>query len=116
MQILLIQPEICHIFHYHVNIISKLVTEFVTELVKIVHFFSVVTNFRVQAIRNQSFYFPDPFVLMILFCNNGYIKIIVYVVTFVKMFCRFAVVWPDGVALFLEKRSESFSVVLREAF
>ena len=35
MQILLIQPEICHIFHYHVNIISKIMTKFFTELVEI---------------------------------------------------------------------------------
>ena len=52
MQILLIQSEICHIFHYHVNIILKLMVEFVTELVEIVHFFSIVTNFSVQAIRS----------------------------------------------------------------
>ena len=52
MQILLIQSKICHIFHYHVNIISKLMTEFVTELVETVHFFGIVTNFSVQAMRN----------------------------------------------------------------
>ena len=49
MQSLLIQSEICHIFHYHVNMISKPMTEFVTELVEIVYFFSIVTNFSVQA-------------------------------------------------------------------
>ena len=53
MQILLIQFEICHIFHYHVNIILKLMVEFVTELVEIVHFFSIVTNFSVQAMRSS---------------------------------------------------------------
>ena len=47
MQILQIQSEICHM-----NIISKLMTEFVTELMEIVHFFSIVTNFSVQAMRN----------------------------------------------------------------
>ena len=52
MQVLLIQPEICHIFHYHVNIISKYTVEFVTELVKVVHFFTIVTNFSVQATQN----------------------------------------------------------------
>ena len=51
MQIILIQSDICNIFHYHVNIMSKLMTEFVTELVEIVRFFSIVTNFSVQAIR-----------------------------------------------------------------
>ena len=51
MQILLIQPEICHIFHYHVNKISKFVAEFVIELVEIVHFFSIVNNFSVLAMR-----------------------------------------------------------------
>ena len=34
MQTLLIQCEIRHIFHYHVNIILKLMLEFVTELVE----------------------------------------------------------------------------------
>ena len=52
MQILQIQSEICHIFHYHVNIISKLMTDFVTELVEIVRFFSIITNFSVQAMRS----------------------------------------------------------------
>ena len=33
-QILLIQSKICHVFHYHVNIISKLMAEFVIELVE----------------------------------------------------------------------------------
>ena len=51
MQILPVQPEICHIFHYHVKIVWKPMTEFVTELVEIVHFFSIVTNFSVQAMR-----------------------------------------------------------------
>ena len=46
-----VQPKICHFFHYHVKIIWKLMTEFVTELVEIVHFFSIVTNFSVQAMR-----------------------------------------------------------------
>ena len=36
-------------FYYHVNIISKLMTKFVTELVEIVHFFSIVNSFRLQA-------------------------------------------------------------------
>ena len=38
-------------FHYHViyvNIISKLMTDFATELVETVHLFSTVTNFNVQ--------------------------------------------------------------------
>ena len=52
MQILLIQSEIRHIFHYHVNIILKHMVEFVSESVEIVHFFSIVTNFSVQAMRN----------------------------------------------------------------
>ena len=52
MQIPLIESEICHIFHYHANIKLKLVTDFVTELVEIVHFFSMVTNFSVQALRS----------------------------------------------------------------
>ena len=43
MQILLIQSEIRHIFHYHVNIIFKLMVEFVTKLVEIVHFSSIVS-------------------------------------------------------------------------
>ena len=55
MQSLLIQSEICHIFHYRVHIISKLMTEFISELVEIVYFFSIVTNFSVQAMRSQSF-------------------------------------------------------------
>ena len=46
MQILLIQSEIRHIFHY-VNIMLKLMAEFVNELVEIVHFFSIVTIFCV---------------------------------------------------------------------
>ena len=37
---------------YYVNIISKLMAEFVTELAEIVHFFSIVTNFSVQAMRS----------------------------------------------------------------
>ena len=45
MQILLIQSEICHTFLYHVNVILKLTTEFVTELVETVHFFSIIINF-----------------------------------------------------------------------
>ena len=36
MQILLIQSEIRHIFHYHVNIILKHMVEFVSESVEIV--------------------------------------------------------------------------------
>ena len=62
MQILLIQSEICHIFHNHVNIISKLmidfvtelveIVDFVTELVEIVHFVSIVTNFSFQSMRS----------------------------------------------------------------
>ena len=39
-------------FYYHMNIISKLMTEFVIELVETVHFFSIVTNFIVQAMRS----------------------------------------------------------------
>ena len=52
MQILLIQSWICYIFQYHLNKISKLMTDIVTELVEIVHFFSTVTNFSVQAMRS----------------------------------------------------------------
>ena len=37
---------------YYVNIISKLMAEFVIELAEIVHFFSIVTNFSVQAMRS----------------------------------------------------------------
>ena len=55
MQILLIQFQICHIFRYHVNIILKLLTVVVTELVEIVRFFSIVANFSVKAKRNCSF-------------------------------------------------------------
>ena len=43
LQILLIQSKICHIFRNHLNIISKLMTEFVTELVETAHFFSIIT-------------------------------------------------------------------------
>ena len=51
MQILLlIHSQVCHIFNYHVNIILKLMTELVTELVEIAHFFSIVTS--VQAMRS----------------------------------------------------------------
>ena len=52
MQILLIQFKIRHIFHYHVKIILKHVVEFGSESVEIVYFFSIVTNFSVQAMRN----------------------------------------------------------------
>ena len=52
MQILLIQSEICHIFHYHVNIIPKIITEVLIKLVETVHFFSIVTNFSIQATRS----------------------------------------------------------------
>ena len=52
LQILLIQSKICHIFRNHLNIISKLMTEFVTELVETAHFFSIITNFSVQAMRS----------------------------------------------------------------
>ena len=48
----LIQSKICHKFHYHVNIISKLMTESATELVEIVHFLSIITEFSVEAIRS----------------------------------------------------------------
>ena len=48
MKILLIQSKICHIFHYHMNIILKLMGEFISELVEIVHFTSIVTNFSVK--------------------------------------------------------------------
>ena len=34
------------------NRISKLMTEFVTELVEIVHLFSIVANISVQAMRS----------------------------------------------------------------
>ena len=51
MQILLIQSEIRQIFHYHVNITLKLMVEFVTELVEVVHFFGIVTNVSVRAMR-----------------------------------------------------------------
>ena len=43
------------IFHYHENIISKLMTVFVTELVEIVHYFHIVTNFSVKDMRSRSF-------------------------------------------------------------
>ena len=52
IQILLFQSEICHIFHYHVKILLKVMTDFITELVKIVHFFSIITSFSVQAMRS----------------------------------------------------------------
>ena len=52
MQVLLIQYEIRHIFHYHANIILKPMVEFVTELVEIVHFFGIVTKFSVQAMQS----------------------------------------------------------------
>ena len=51
MQILLIQSEIRHTFHCYVNILLKLKVDFVTELVEIVHFFSIVISFNVQAMR-----------------------------------------------------------------
>ena len=47
----LVQSKICHIFHYDVNMMSKLMTEFVAELVEIAHFFSIINNFSVQAMR-----------------------------------------------------------------
>ena len=50
IQILQIQSKICHMFHYHVNM-----TKFVTGLVEIVHFFSIITNFNVQAMQSSSF-------------------------------------------------------------
>ena len=34
------------------NIISKLMTKFITELVEIVHLFSIVANVSVQAMRS----------------------------------------------------------------
>ena len=41
------------IFYHHLNIISKIITrKFVTELVEIVHFFSIVTNFSVQVMQS----------------------------------------------------------------
>ena len=52
MQVLLIQSEICHIFHYLVNIILKLMAEFVTGLVEVVHFFSILTSVSVQSMRS----------------------------------------------------------------
>ena len=48
-QTLLIQSKICYNFHYHVNIISKLRTEFVAEFVEMVHIFSITTDFSVQS-------------------------------------------------------------------
>ena len=113
MQIVLIQSEICHTFHYHVNIIPKPMTEFVTELVETLHFFSIVTNFSVQAMWSLSFQFKNPFAIMIASCGcsfdialwHGYIEIIAFAVTFVKMFCKFAIVWVvfDVVAMFREE-------------
>ena len=44
IQVLLNQSEICYISHYHMNIISKLIAEFVTALVEVVHFFSITIN------------------------------------------------------------------------
>ena len=52
MQNLLIQSDIYHIFHDHVNVISNFMTEFVTELIEIVHFFSIITNFSVHAMQS----------------------------------------------------------------
>ena len=52
MQVLLIQSEICHIFHYLVNIILKFIAEFVPELVEFVHFFSIPTSYSVQSMRS----------------------------------------------------------------
>ena len=47
MQILLVQFEISPTFHFHMNM-SKHMTELVTELVEIVHFFNIVNSFSVQ--------------------------------------------------------------------
>ena len=63
MQTQLIPSKICHIFHYHVNIISKLMTEFVTELIEVVHFFNKVTNFSE---------FANLFVIMIPLCSCSF--------------------------------------------
>ena len=52
MQILPVESEICHIFNYHVNILSKLMTQFITESVEVVHFISIITNFSVQALQS----------------------------------------------------------------
>ena len=49
---LLIHSEVCNNFHYHVNVILKLMTEIFTELVEIVHIFSIITDFSVQAMRS----------------------------------------------------------------
>ena len=41
--------------YYHVNIISKLMTEFLTELAEIVHLFSTTTNFSFKPCRATFF-------------------------------------------------------------
>ena len=48
----LIHSEVCNNFHYHVNVILKLMTEIFTELAEIVHIFCIITDFSVQAMRS----------------------------------------------------------------
>ena len=47
-------------------------TEFVTELVETLHFFSIVTNFSVQAMWSLSFQFKNPFAIMIASCGCSF--------------------------------------------
>ena len=45
MQVPLIQPEICHAIHCHVNMILKLMVKLVTDLVvEIVYFFTEISK------------------------------------------------------------------------
>ena len=50
------------------NIISKLMTEFFTELVQFVNYFSIVTNFVLKSCRAKV-----SFVLMISSCGCGFV-------------------------------------------
>ena len=52
---LLIHSEVCNDFHYHVNVILKLMTEIVTELVDIAHIF--FHNYRFQCSSHEELKF-----------------------------------------------------------
>ena len=97
MEFLLIQSKICHIFHYHVNMISKLMTEFVTELVEIVLFlaYSPISVFKPCGVK--------VFSLQIICSHDIFMQLQFWFcfVILVKMFCKFAAAWPvfDVVAM-----------------
>ena len=120
MQILLIESEICHTFHYYVSIISRLMTKFVTALVEIVYFLSIVTSFSVQAIWRWSFslqihlssWYLRAAAVLILFSNmvtlRSSFKLWFSWKCFVK---KFTVAWPffDVLTMFGEALWKLFS-------